>query len=69
MAAARSSGPKQAWIRKHATVHSLRHSFATNLPAEGTDIQHQLFLGHRSRQTTKIYTHVTKTVRHTTGPA
>jgi integrase/recombinase XerD len=46
-------------IRKKATIHTLRHSYATHLLAMGVNIrQLQLYLGHEDIETTTIYLHL-----------
>jgi integron integrase len=50
---------RRAGLVKHATAHTLRHSFATHLLLRGVNIREvQDLLGHKSVETTMIYTHV-----------
>jgi integron integrase len=55
----------KAGIVKHATVHTLRHSFATHLLMNGVNIREvQELLGHKNVETTMIYTHVLRDMKN-----
>jgi site-specific recombinase XerD len=50
---------KKSGIAKHASVHTLRHSFATHLLMKGMNVREiQQLLGHKNPETTMIYLHV-----------
>lgn len=68
--AALGHAAKAAWIKKHVTPHVLRHSFATHLLEQGTDVRVVgALLGHASLQSTARYAKVTeKLVRQTPSP-
>ena len=52
---------KESGVKKHATVHTLRHSYATHLLEAGVNLRViQSYLGHSSIQSTLVYTHLTQ---------
>jgi site-specific recombinase XerD len=55
-----NAAQKEAKIPRRATVHTLRHSYATHLVEHGISLRTiQEILGHKSLQTTEVYMHVT----------
>jgi len=53
----------ESGVKKHATVHTLRHSYATHLLEAGVNLRViQGYLGHVSPKTTTLYTHLTSVV-------
>ncbi len=51
---------QESGVQKEATVHTLRHSYATHLLEAGVNLRIiQAYLGHSSPETTVIYTHLT----------
>jgi len=56
---------KDSGIHKHASVHTLRHSWATHLLEAGVNLRLiQAYLGHSSPTTTSVYTHLTARAEH-----
>lgn len=53
---------ERSGVEAYATVHTLRHSYATHSLEDGVDLRTiQVALGHNSSKTTEIYTHLTDT--------
>jgi len=48
-------------VSPYTTVHTLRHSFATHLLAQGMELRYiQVLLGYESTNISEVYTHITK---------
>jgi len=56
---------KDSGIHTHASVHTLRHSWATHVLEAGLNLRLiQVYLGHNSPTTTSVYTHLTARAEH-----
>jgi integron integrase len=63
------SAVRRSGVQQHATVHTLRHAFATHLLRAGTDVRTlQELLGHSKLDTTMLYVHVANAHRGVTSP-
>ena len=52
---------EESGVQKAATVHTLRHSYATHLLEAGVSLRAiQVYLGHGSLRSTAVYTHLTE---------
>ena len=56
----RAAKGKTGIVKRHVSIHTLRHSYATHLLEEGVNIRAiQRYLGHAMLETTMVYLHLT----------